>query len=64
MAHPLLGYRIRSEKFSLYFTAGYKFQNLEYEQSPKWWIWGYTSSKTTVSRKLERLSFQIGFGLH
>jgi hypothetical protein len=64
MVHPLLGYRIRTEKFSLYFTGGYKFQILEYEQSPNWWIWGYTSSKTTVNRKVERLSIQIGFGLN
>ena len=64
MVHPLLGYRIRTEKFNLYFTAGYKFQILQYEQSPNWWIWGYTSSKTTVNRKVERLSIQIGFGLH
>ena len=64
IVHPLFGYRIRTEKFSLYFTGGYKFQSIEYEQSPKWWTWGYPSSRTTVHREVERLTIQIGFGLH
>jgi hypothetical protein len=64
MVHPLVGYRIRTEKFRLYFSAGYKFQNLKYEQSTNWWTWGSASSRSMVNRKVERLSIQIGFGLH
>jgi hypothetical protein len=30
-AHPVLGYRIHSNKFNLYLTAGYKFQAINYE---------------------------------
>lgn len=62
--HPLLGYRIHSHKFSLYLTAGYKLQRIAYEQTPKWWIWGYPANKVTVERDMERLSVQLGFGLH
>lgn len=62
--HPLVGYRISSDKFSVYLTAGYKFQRIEYEQTPRWWIWGYPGSKTTVVRDIERISIQIGFGYH
>ena len=60
--HPLLGYRRDIEKFSFYFSAGYKFQNLTYEQTPNWWIWGGQTRKVTISRDIQRLSIQIGIG--
>lgn len=58
--HPLVGYRIHSNKFSLHLTAGYKFQNMVYEQTPRWWAW--PGSKATVERDIERISIQLGFG--
>jgi hypothetical protein len=62
--HPVLGYRSQHDKFSLYFTAGYKFQDLTYEQTPNWWVWGHPAGKVTVDREVQRLSVQIGIGLH
>ena len=60
-AHPVLGYRLRGNKFELYVTAGYKVQRLEYEQTPLWWT-NNPGSKISVSRDMGRLSIQLGFG--
>lgn len=60
--HPLVGYRVAGDRLTVYFSAGYKFQRLTYEQEPRWWIWGYPSSKFTVNRDMERLSLHIGIG--
>ena len=62
--HPLVGYRIYTPKIDVYLTAGYKFQRLTYDQTPKWWAWGYPRNKITVDRDIERLSIQIGLGFH
>jgi hypothetical protein len=62
-AHPLIGYRIHSNKFDLYLTAGYKFQGINYLQTPRWWNWA-PGSKITVGRDIERISIQLGFGFH
>src|SRR5687768_16348525 len=61
--HPQVGYRIQNGKMKLFITAGYKIQSLNYEQTPKWWIWGWPSGKVFVHRDIERISLQIGFGL-
>ena len=60
-AHPVLGYRIRGSKFDLFLTAGYKFQGINYIQTPRWWTWP-AGSKITVGRDIERISIQLGFG--
>lgn len=62
--HPMFGCRIDEAKFSVYFTAGYKFQDLSYKQTPDWWTWGHPGGKVTIDRKIQRLSIQIGIGLH
>jgi len=62
--HPLMGFRIRSESLRVYFTAGYKFQRLAYQQTPTSWIWGYPASSVTTQRDMERISVQIGVGFH
>jgi hypothetical protein len=62
--HLLLGYRINAHKFNLYLTAGYKFQTIDYEQTSMWWTWGFPGSRTYVSRDMERISIQLGFGFH
>jgi hypothetical protein len=70
LIHPLLGYRIRSNQFSLYFSAGYKWQNITYEQTSNWWMWayppidGYPSMRYIIDRNIERFSVQIGLGFH
>lgn len=58
--HPLAGYRISHGKVSLYFTAGYKIQDLSYTQVPRWSSWG--PNKTTMLREVRRFSLQIGIG--
>jgi hypothetical protein len=60
IVHPVVGYRISSESFSLYLTAGYKFQKIQYGQSNRWW--NNNGIKTTVERNIERISIQLGFG--
>jgi hypothetical protein len=59
--HPSIGYRITAEKWSVYITGGYKFQQIKYVQANRWWPEGY---KNTVTQKSERIVVQIGFGLH
>ena len=59
-AHALLGYRIHSNKFNLYLTAGYKLQEIQYEQTFDWW--SGPGSKVYVARDMERVSVQLGFG--
>lgn len=62
-AHPLLGYRICGLKFDVYLTAGYKFQAINYVQTPEWQSWN-PGSKYYISRDMERISIQLGFGFH
>lgn len=62
--HPVVGYRIAREKLRVYFSAGYKFQDLSYEQTPRSRIWGWPgTSRVLMTRDTRRLSFQIGIGL-
>ncbi|MEO5602480.1 MAG: hypothetical protein ABIR06_16280 [Cyclobacteriaceae bacterium] len=60
--HPLIGYRIRSGQFSLYFTAGYQWQRILYEEKIRGW--DNPTSKVSIQREIQRISLQIGFGLH
>lgn len=62
--HPFVGYRIRQGKISLYFSAGYKFQTLTYEEIPSWGLWNNSSMKKTVVYDMERVSIQMGIGLN
>lgn len=63
--NPMVGYRINAGKFSLYLTGGYKYQRNRYEESPRWWIWGYPgASKSSVQQDMSRLCLQLGIGLH
>lgn len=57
--NPLLGYRIKGEKFNVYLSAGYKFQSIEYE-----WSWGGGGGKTYFNRDTQRMAIQLGFGFH
>jgi hypothetical protein len=62
--HPVVGYRIKANQYSLYLSAGYKFQRNDYTYTANNWIWGYPASRTSVRENMERLSIQIGLGLH
>lgn len=61
--HPQLGYRINGEKLKVYLSAGYKMQRIEYEQTANWG-WGGGTNKYYITRDIERISVQIGFGLN
>jgi|SRR5690349_10957627 len=63
--HPLFGCRVEQRKLRVYFTAGYKLQNLSYEQIPQWidWGWGGGGYKSNVNMNLQRLSVMLGLGL-
>lgn len=58
-----IGYRISTEKFSLYLLAGHKFQEAHYSYNPTPWSSGPQSS-LSVTEEMNRFTFQIGFGLH
>ena len=60
--HPFIGCRLAHGKMKIYFSAGYKFQNLIYEEVPGW-IWGRTQLKKTVDADMQRFSMQIGIGI-
>lgn len=61
--HPQVGYRINSEKLKVYLSAGYKIQRIKYEQTANWG-WGGVTNKYYITRDIERVSLQIGFGLY
>jgi len=65
IVQPALGYRFKAENWSIYFLAGYRFQRIRYLETPPWWAreWG-TYYKNDVTRDMERLVVQFGFGLH
>lgn len=58
--HPFVGFRIQPGGIVLYFSAGYKFQSLIYEQES---VWSWSGSKTTTRADMQRLTFQIGIGI-
>ncbi|MBL7858337.1 MAG: hypothetical protein JNM57_11665 [Cyclobacteriaceae bacterium] len=68
MINPMLGYRIKVDRYSLYVSAGYKFQRINYSYSNQyWWWWGDSPLPTSTShiqQDMNRISIQIGFGLH
>ena len=61
--HPQIGYRTHHGRLTIYLAAGYKFQRLQYGETPRSWIWGYPSGSVQVVRDIERLSIQMGIGL-
>lgn len=57
--NPMIGYKIKAEIWSIYIMMGYKFHRINYEINQPWW-----SGKYFVQQDIERMSVQIGFGLH
>jgi hypothetical protein len=69
MYHPFLGYRVRQGKITLYFSMGYKFQTVTYKHIPTWRdefgiVHEWTGTRTTIERRMERVSVQMGIGLN
>ncbi len=61
--HPSIGYRLRQGKLSIYFSAGYKVQRIDYKAIPRWLLGGGAGVRSSVEQKMERLSIQMGIGL-
>jgi hypothetical protein len=62
MLQPVLGYRIASGNWRMHVSAGYRIQRIFYEQGERWWyeVPGYDQR---VRRDMNRVVFQIGFGI-
>jgi len=63
MINSLVGYRIKTNQFSLYISAGHKFQKVIHSYNPTPWS-GVPGSKVTIEENMNRMVIQIGFGLH
>jgi len=61
MVNPLIGYRIITDKYSLYFATGYKWQKNQYNYHTIWWS---GLENTEVTETMERMILQIGIGIH
>lgn len=61
----ILGYRIKTNKLSIYISSGYKFQRIKYSYTSSfWWNADVAAPVTTVERDMERFVVQIGVGIN
>lgn len=58
--HPFIGCRITQDKLAVYFTAGYKIQNLTFEENFSWWP---SATKKITDARINRFSLQVGVGI-
>lgn len=68
MASALVGYRFAAEKFSMYVSGGYRFQQNDYTYTDEFY-YAYLSSyyeppRYSVKERMERFVIQLGFGWH
>ena len=64
MISSVLGYRISTEKLNLYISAGHKYQKAHFSYNPVPWSSFAPSPITSIEENMNRIIFQIGFGLH
>jgi hypothetical protein len=66
MISTLIGYRIATEKLSIYIAGGHKYQraNFSYDPVPAWSSWTAPESYFNIEESMNRLVVQIGFGFH
>ena len=64
MISSMLGYRINTNKFSVYIAAGHKFQKATFSYNIPLWSSFLPPSDISVEESMNRLVFQIGIGLH
>ena len=68
MLNPMLGYRIKADRFRIYIAMGYKFQRNKYTYDYNNPIWSSfapnESPKYTVQEDMQRFVLQMGFGWH
>lgn len=71
MLNPMLGYRIKADRFRIYIAMGYKFQRnkytygYNYNPTSSFALYGpYEYPKYTVQEDMQRFVVQMGFGWH
>jgi hypothetical protein len=70
MLNPMVGYRIKADKFRIYIAMGYKFQRNKYAygyiNSPVYGPYGspYEYPRYFVQEDMQRFVLQMGFGWH
>ena len=68
MLNPMLGYRIKADRFRIYIAMGYKFQRNRYTYgyiNPIWSSFApYESPRYSVQEDMQRFVLQMGFGWH
>jgi hypothetical protein len=61
--NSMVGYRIKTNQFSLYISAGHKVQKVQRSYNPTPWS-SIPRSKISIEENMNRMVVQIGFGLH
>ncbi|AYB34245.1 hypothetical protein [Chryseolinea soli] len=69
MFNPMLGYRIKADRFRIYIAMGYKFQRNTYTYGYNYLPYddfasSYEPPKYTIREDMQRLVLQMGFGWH
>jgi hypothetical protein len=65
VVNPLMGYRIKADKWRIYVSAGYKFQRVNYTRaSDYYWSSVPDPLRYSVQEDINRVVFQIGFGFN
>ncbi|HEY5745803.1 MAG TPA: hypothetical protein VIU12_06990 [Chryseolinea sp.] len=67
MLNPMLGYRIKADRFRIYIAMGYKFQRNKYSYDYNNPIWSFAPAefpRYTVQEDMQRFVLQMGFGWH
>ncbi len=65
MISSIIGYRITAKQFSLYISAGHKFQQVRssFGSTPPWSSYRGPESNVSIEENINRMVVQIGFGL-
>jgi hypothetical protein len=63
MIHSMVGYRISLKQYSIYISAGHKFQRIEYSYNPMPWS-SVPGSNVFVEEDMNRVVVQLGFGFY
>ena len=64
MISSMLGYKINTGKFNLYILAGHKYQKAHFSYNPLAPWSSFRAPEVSVEENMNRIVFQIGFGLH
>jgi hypothetical protein len=61
----LVGYRLKIEKVRLYVSAGFRSQQIEYSDTPRWWFLADMTSQpvSTVTRTINGVVVRFGLGI-